>query len=171
MKTKKRLAIFQSSYLSRAPVERALRSFVASHVRDGHAVLDLGCGKKPYQTFFQGLHVRYVGSDIDEHTKADVIAPNWKLPFQDAEFDVVFCRQVLEHTEFLEKSVDEIERILKPGGALFVSVPHAMKLHGEPHDYWRFTIYGLRSLFSRFSIQSIQPTSTYFSSFAQRFAM
>ena len=45
------------------------------------------------------------------------------LPFRDASFDIVICSEVLEHIEPPHTAMDEIVRILKPGGELAVSVP------------------------------------------------
>ncbi|HOF04839.1 MAG TPA: class I SAM-dependent methyltransferase [Syntrophales bacterium] len=51
--------------------------------------------------------------------QSDVLA----LPFRDAAFDVVICSEVLEHIKEGRRAVEEIVRILKPGGELVVSVP------------------------------------------------
>ena len=56
--------------------------------------------------------------------------------------------EVLEHTLNPFKSVDELYRILKPNGILFLSVPCNLRIHGPLPDCWRFTYFGLRSLFS-----------------------
>lgn len=62
-------------------------------------------------------------------------------------FDLVICTEVLEHTLKPFKAVAEIRRLLKPGGLALVSVPFNFRIHGPLPDCWRFTEYGLRSLF------------------------
>ena len=42
--------------------------------------------------------------------------------------------------------LDEIARVLRPGGALVLTAPHIWGLHEEPRDYYRFTPFGLRHL-------------------------
>ena len=72
------------------------------------------------------------------------------------EFDAVLCPWVLEHIKSIDKAVDEIQRILKPGGFFFFSLPTTQSFHGYPHDYWRFRIEDITSLLKNFSIVKIQ---------------
>ena len=61
-------------------------------------------------------------------------------------FDYVVCTEVLEHTNQPFKAVEEIHRILKSGGYLFLSVPCNFRIHGPLPDCWRFTEHGLKAL-------------------------
>ncbi len=47
----------------------------------------------------------------------------YKLPFSDESFDVVICSEVLEHVPSYQQLIDELVRVLKPGGRLSLSVP------------------------------------------------
>ena len=67
-------------------------------------------------------------------------------------FDVVVCTEVLEHTVQPFDAVNEIKRILKPGGVAIVSTPYNFRIHGPLPDCWRFTEHGLRVLFKDFDI-------------------
>lgn len=126
-----------------------------------YALLDIGCGEKPYKSLFANAS-SYTGLDIVDGPEVDVVGKAWSLPFEDNSFDVIISTQVLEHTEKVEKTVEEIQRVLKPGGTLFISAPFAFQEHGGPYDFWRFTQYGLRTLFSKFSINSITPLQGFF---------
>ncbi len=53
------------------------------------------------------------------------------LPFEDNTFDVVTCTEAFEHIENYHHAVQEIERILKPGGIFFVSVPNMLSLRSR----------------------------------------
>jgi SAM-dependent methyltransferase len=53
---------------------------------------------------------------------------------------------VLEHTLNDRKVMSNISKILKPGGALLISAPFTYVLHEEPHDYRRYTYYGLSQI-------------------------
>jgi SAM-dependent methyltransferase len=95
--------------------------------------------------------------------------------------------QSLEHISNTEKTIEEIRRILKPGGLLIVTTPHTMKNHSHAiassesaysnfyqpdlpfwqNDFFRFTKYGLISLFQDFSIISISESTGYFGSIHQ----
>ena len=78
------------------------------------------------------------------------------LPFRSQSFDTVFCSQVLEHIPNPLDVLIESSRVLKAGGTLVVSVPHLAYLHNEPHDYFRYTEYGLRHLVERAGFESIE---------------
>ena len=47
-----------------------------------------------------------------------------RLPFVDSSFDLIVCNHALEHLEHLEAALDEMRRVLKPNGRLYVSVPY-----------------------------------------------
>jgi SAM-dependent methyltransferase len=62
-------------------------------------------------------------------------------------FRTVICLCVLEHCARPFKMAENIERLLEPGGVVYVSAPFSWRLHGYPDDYWRFTPSGIRQLF------------------------
>ncbi len=68
------------------------------------------------------------------------------MPIKDESFDCVFCSGVLEHVDDYLTALKEMTRILKPGGILLLGLPFRQALHGVPHDYWRFTEYGIRHI-------------------------
>jgi SAM-dependent methyltransferase len=91
--------------------------------------------------------------DIDSNSGADYIAnlceTNTDI-IPNNSFDIVICTEVLEHTNNPFNAVNELERITKPGGMVCVSTPFNFRIHGPLPDNWRFTIHGLRALFSNF---------------------
>jgi glycosyltransferase involved in cell wall biosynthesis/ubiquinone/menaquinone biosynthesis C-methylase UbiE len=75
------------------------------------------------------------------------------LPFQDESFDVVYSNGVIHHTPNTQRVVDEIYRVLKPGGKAIVMVYAENSLH-----YWRNLVgfLGLRqNMLETFSIGEI----------------
>lgn len=64
-------------------------------------------------------------------------------------FDVVICEQVLEHVPDPFRAAETLAALARPGGRLLVSVPFAIKIHGDPGDYWRFSPQGLTVLLER----------------------
>ena len=70
------------------------------------------------------------------------------MPFADHSFDAVFSFSVLEHVKDPFKCAAEIERVLKPGGIIYSSVPFLIPVHGYPHHYYNMTQQGLANLFS-----------------------
>lgn len=72
-----------------------------------------------------------------------------KLPFADASARTVICRGALEHVFEPRRAMDEMRRILKPGGVLFVSVPGNRSRLGGNH-FWHFTPQALQQLMQPF---------------------
>ncbi|MBI2606419.1 MAG: class I SAM-dependent methyltransferase [Deltaproteobacteria bacterium] len=65
------------------------------------------------------------------------IAPAENIPFPDAYFDKVLCLDTFEHVLDENKAADEIFRVLKPGGALVLSVPHDFLNFLDPDELTR----------------------------------
>ncbi len=114
-------------------------------------LLDIGCGVMPYRPFIEPLVDSYEGFDIEART-ANVAylgdIQDMRAVPADA-FDTAICLEVLEHVPDPFRAATEIRRVLKPGGVLIASAPHLSRLHEEPHDYYRYTHYGLRHLFTQ----------------------
>jgi SAM-dependent methyltransferase len=71
--------------------------------------------------------------------------------YPEQHYDVVVLDEILEHVERPWVAVDQIHRILRPGGCLLTSSPFMIAEHKVPMDYWRFTKDGLRVLLRSFS--------------------
>ncbi|HVM40071.1 MAG TPA: methyltransferase domain-containing protein, partial [Acidimicrobiia bacterium] len=98
--------------------------------------------------------------DIHPDSGADYVADlcaNNEAVIPSGRFDCVVCTEVLEHTLQPFDAVDEIERVLKPGGVALVSTPFDFRIHGPLPDCWRFTEHGLRALFKNFDIVELTP--------------
>lgn len=101
--------------------------------------------------------------DIDLKSGATYIADlckNNQNTIPSNSFDYIVCTEVLEHTLQPFDAVSEIERILKPGGLVFVSTPYNFRIHGPLPDCWRFTEHGLRALLKDFEIVDLQALET-----------
>lgn len=142
----------------RSKISRAkLDQLIAPHKTDKR-VLDVGSGRSPYKHLFPN------STSIDSHPEsgADIIGDALQLPIKDAEFEHVNCFELLEHVHDPQKCVDEIYRVLKPGGTLLLSTRFNFSVHHAPHDYYRFTRYGLEYLLRRFEIASIEAETVNF---------
>jgi SAM-dependent methyltransferase len=144
----------------------------ARRLPPGSRVLDAGAGEAPYRRWF--AHCRYravdraVGDPTWSYAGLDVIAALERLPFGDGVFDAVLCTQALEHLEFPRQSALELFRVLRAGGTLFLTVPMAQPEHQVPHDFFRYTSFGLRSILSRagFAGIAIEPCGGLFTRWA-----
>lgn len=74
----------------------------------------------------------------------DLLGDIQRLPFADASVDGVICTYVLEHVADARACIDEIARVVKPGGQVYISVPFIFPTHPDPLDRWRWTLDGLR---------------------------
>jgi SAM-dependent methyltransferase len=114
-------------------------------IKTGHKILDIGCGSGRHTCAASRLEkVFVIGSDVSlEDVKeararlayeealgcqrggfwATLVSDITGLPFQDDYFDMVICSEVLEHIPDQQKAIEELTRVLKPGGDLVVSVP------------------------------------------------
>ena len=113
-------------------------------------VVDVGCGRKPYQQWLGTEVTRWLGFDlpapVSGRPAADAFASGSRLPLRDGMADCVLSTQVIEHVSTPWAVFHEAARILRPGGSLVLTAPQAQWLHEEPHDYFRYTKYGLMSL-------------------------
>lgn len=112
-------------------------------------LLDLGAGNQPYAEWYLGHCDTAVSTDIAPHAGLSTLCGAESLPFADGSFDTVLATEVLEHVTDLERTVDEICRVLAPNGSVIVTMPYFYPTHEPPHDHRRLTHYGLRGAFER----------------------
>jgi SAM-dependent methyltransferase len=136
-----------SGKLTRVTLDR----FIAAHASPLRT-LDIGAQNGPYAPHFP----RRVALDIQRGIGVQVIGDAQALGICDASFDVVLCTEVLEHLPEPQRAIDEIYRVLVPGGQLLLTTRFLFPIHDAPHDYFRFTKYGLRHLLRRFEIIELQ---------------
>src|SRR5690606_1652262 len=75
-----------------------------------------------YKRFRNQKNLHYTTTDLNSPL-ADVKADICNLPFKDNEFDVIFCNHVLEHIPDDTKAMQELYRIMKPGGYGIFQIP------------------------------------------------
>jgi SAM-dependent methyltransferase len=127
-------------------------------------VLDVGCGAMPYRAIAASYVTSYDGLDLAPRAEdvRYVCSVTDMSPVLSDSYDTVLCSQVLEHISHPIAAVEEIARVLRPGGTLIVAVPFLGRLHEEPNDFQRFTEHGLRQILTDagFVVESIEPTGS-----------
>lgn len=109
-------------------------------------LLDVGGGDgRRYRGVAPGV-TSCVTLDLNPDLKPDIVASAEQMPIPDGSIDSVLCTQLLEHVPHPWKVFAEIHRVLRPSGKAVLTVPQLNELHEEPHDYFRYTAFGLRSL-------------------------
>ncbi len=132
-----------------AEIERAVAAF-ARTLPEGARVLDAGAGEGQYRDWFH--RQRYVGVDLGvgdprwRYDGLDVIADLARLPLATGCLDAALNIVTLEHVREPKAVLQELARALKPGGRLLLIVPHEWEVHQAPHDYFRYTRYGVEYL-------------------------
>ena len=111
-------------------------------LHEGATVLEIGCGGGQARSWFAAKKLHYVGTDISrtrvhEHLQenggADLLCDAHFLPFKDAVFDVVYSAAVFEHLACPIRALQEISRVLKPGGNLLGNVSFLEAWHDSSY--------------------------------------
>jgi SAM-dependent methyltransferase len=144
-------------------VEQLLTQTLDEFTRLGHArILDIGAGQVVQKNHRAGFHdlamsyarlmakQEYIGLEITSEAEPTVVGDAHHLPFADATMDGVLMVSVLEHLCDPIRAVEQVYRVLKPGGIFFSYAPFYHPYHGSPQDYFRFTQEGYRYLLRSF---------------------
>ncbi len=92
--------------------------------------LEVGSGLSPIITttddiVYSELSFRALRTLKGGHGRGSyAVADGTRLPFKDGAFDHTVCSEVLEHVEDDQGAVSELARVMKPGGCLYLTVPH-----------------------------------------------
>ncbi len=136
------LSVLHSNITSRA-IEHLFTNYTLA---DNAMVLDAGCGQAVALKHFTERKCRPVGitlnqTDLEECRKQGYTVAQMDqsfLDFEDATFDLVWARHVVEHSIFPYVTLTEFARVLKPGGMLYLEVPGAetaCKHEKNPNHY------------------------------------
>lgn len=112
---------------------------------ENKTVINLGSGTSDF-----GPHV--INVDIIPLPTVNIIADAAQLPFYNKSIDMILSESTLEHVSFPEKAMEEIRRVVKKGGFVYLELPFVFPYHASPNDYTRWTIEGLKIKFSDFEV-------------------
>lgn len=154
-------------------IERAVETF-ARELPPRARVLDAGAGECRYSRFFGAQ--QYVAVDLAvgdtawNYGRLDAIADLTALPFRSNAFDACINLVTLEHVREPACALAEIARALKPGASLLLVVPQDWEVHQAPHDYFRYTRYGIDYLLERAGLRvaRIEPVGGWFRLMSRR---
>ncbi len=144
-------------------------------VKDADKILDIGTPEKfakelrGYEHLF--LKKNYIAAGYNPVMDKGIYNCDYhqdieQMTFNDNSFDAIICIEVLEHVANPFQAVFEINRVLRTGGKLLLTVPFLSQYHGKSSlshdhqnypDYWRFTHEGLQKLFYDYSNLRIIP--------------
>jgi SAM-dependent methyltransferase len=140
----------------------------------GVRVLDAGAGEGQYAHHF--ARQRYCGVDLAvgdaawDYGRLDAVADLTALPFHAATFHAALNVVTLEHLPEPALALAEIARTLAPGGRLLIVAPLQWEVHQAPHDYFRYTHFGLQYLLEKAGLEIIEMRAVggYFRLLARR---
>ena len=126
-------------------------------------VLDIGGGRKR-GNFNPPKTDKWIFADITPELKPDVICNVEKMQFENESFDTIKATELFEHVENPEKGLQECFRVLKKNGKIIISAPFLFPIHGDPHDYGRWTKDGWKNILEKigFKIEKIEAVGLYF---------
>jgi SAM-dependent methyltransferase len=140
-------SILSPSYLTR---NRLLKGLEKHASKLSGKLLDFGCGSKPYKPLFSVAE--YIGVDFENpghphlNENIDFFYDGKSLPFENEQFDSIFSSEVFEHVFNLSQILQELNRVLKPGGQILITCPFAICEHEVPNDFARYSSFALHHM-------------------------
>jgi ubiquinone/menaquinone biosynthesis C-methylase UbiE len=107
-------------------------------------VLDLGSGNNPL------VFDHVVKIDVFALPNVDVVGLAEGLPFRDGTFRTVFSGAVFEHLRDPFRAIDDVSRVLREGGDVYIETAFLQPVHAFPDHYFNMTLRGLERLCSAF---------------------
>lgn len=145
-------------------------------IAPGGTLLDIGCGAQPYRPWVSACGLKYQGVDwgssihsapTGDTILCDLSRPPW--PFPEGTFDALLCTEVLEHQPDPAPFLAECHRVSRSGAEMLLTAPLTWPEHEQPHDYYRYTRYGLHKLLedAGFEVVEIWPRGGWHLAMAQ----
>jgi SAM-dependent methyltransferase len=138
------------TYYVRLSILRALRQALPDL---SGTVLDCGCGISPYKPVLlskPSAVTAYIGLDLKSEIKLasytqrpDLEWDGTTIPLPAESVGSAIATEVLEHCKDPTHILSELQRVLKPEGAVFLTVPFLWPLHNNPYDEYRYTPFAL----------------------------
>lgn len=118
-------------------------------------VLEIGSKDYGNTSSFRTVYTKneYVGIDMEEGKNVDHVVDLVEGigPLKENHFGLGICCSVMEHVTKPWIMAENITRVIKPGGILYMSVPWVWRYHPYPDDYYRFSFKGIVQLFPDFN--------------------
>lgn len=133
-------------------IKKTIVLFLDEFVSAGQNILDVGCGfgtlldilKKEKQVNVFGVEVgnldvkvakEYFGLDNIFHSSLEEFAAKDE---NSKKFDIVIMNHVLEHLPEPLKSLEQIRRVLKSSGLLYIGVPNILNIKKRPEEFFQY---------------------------------
>jgi ubiquinone/menaquinone biosynthesis C-methylase UbiE len=133
------------------PWHRMIRESISGENFSGVRALEIGCGRGGFSCWMARTwpEIRLTAADFSDaavdmgrsFAKSNGLDIEWavadiqKMPWPDASFDTVFSCETIEHVPDPRAALNELARVLKPGGRLFLTVPNYLNFAGVHRIY------------------------------------
>lgn len=131
-------------------MNRRIKKYLSSFDLQNQFVADLGAGPLRHDPDL-------ICCDGMNYASVNLVTDLEHLPLPANSLDGVMSVAVLEHVTDPRAHVNEMLRVLKPGGRAMVYIPFIVGYHASPYDYHRLTISGMKQLFNDFELVSVEP--------------
>lgn len=155
LRVRNRLGLY-SVRLSHVLSRKGLYPFLAREygkIQAGERVLTVGAGGKVnalLETYARHRRFLVVSFDIDANRQPDILGDICDYDFGTRRFDVVVMSEVLQAVPAPHRAIENLYNALRDGGRLILTTPFLIPICDRPHDYYRFTRYGLEFLLKEF---------------------
>lgn len=152
---------------------RAFTETAASTLDLPSPVVEIGAlqieGQEKYadlRPFFPGK--QFIGCDMRPGKGVDRIENLHQLTFANDSVGTMILLDTMEHVQYPFKAMEEVHRVLKPGGVIIMTSVMLCPIHAYPSDYWRFTPEAFKVLLEPFETRwvfsdrpKLMPRSVY----------
>ena len=126
-------------------------------------ILDIGSfdkdGNYNYGLILNEKKWTYHGLDLKQGNNIDIVVENaydWEDEIEDETYDLVISGQAFEHIEFFWLTLEQVKRVLKPGGLFFLIVPSTGPVHKNPYDCYRFNKNAMKAMAKYINLRVIE---------------
>lgn len=126
-------------------------------------ILDIGSfdkgGNYNYGIILNEDNWTYHGLDLQPGNNIDIVVENpydWQDEIEDETYDLVISGQAFEHIEFFWLTLEQVKRVLKPGGMFFLIVPSTGPVHKNPYDCYRFNENAMKAMAKYINLKVIE---------------
>ena len=126
-------------------------------------ILDIGSfdkdGNYNYGLILNEKKWTYHGLDLKQGNNIDIVVENaydWEDEIEDETYDLIISGQAFEHIEFFWLTLEQVKRVLKPGGLFFLIVPSTGPVHKNPYDCYRFNENAMKAMAKYINLRVIE---------------